>query len=145
MRDLAGKLGNSLTDLQKFFQGQPNITAVYVFGSFGTEYEHPFSDIDFGLIVNTENLTLRDEMSIEALLCSILNRDSVDLVNLNKAPLKIQYRAISEGYLIYEGNYEHHSSFLERVYKRYLDYLPDLNVYEREYEKALKEAYSNRG
>jgi len=145
MRELKKKLGKSLTELKKFFCRQPNIAAVYVFGSFGTEYEHSFSDIDLGVVFENSNVSLQDEMGLEASVSLLLNREKIDLVNLKKAPVRLQYRAVSEGELIYEGSYEAHSDFLENVYKHYLDYLPDLEAYEREYEKALKEAYLNHG
>ncbi len=145
MRDLGRKLGKNLDELKNYFGRQTNVAAVYIFGSCGTEYEHSFSDLDLGIVFAKGKVALRDEMMMEASLSLLLNKENVDLVNLNKAPLKLQYKAVSEGELVYEGNYEVHSNFLERVYKRYLDYLPDLEAYEREYEKALKEAYLNRG
>lgn len=141
MRNLADKLGEGLLDLKKYFSQQPDIIAVYIFGSFGTEYEHDFSDIDFAVIFNAGQITLRDECKIEAYLSKLLNREKIDLLNLNKAPVYLRYKAVTEGDLIYESDYIAHSDFLEKVYKWYLDYLPDHEVYQRDCEIALKEAY----
>ncbi len=141
----ADKLGEKLADLQEFFQNQKNIAAVYLFGSFGTEFAHSFSDIDLGIVFQPPDVGLMNEMKLEADLTRLLNKDEIDVVNLNKAPVSLQYKAVTEGELLHEGSYEAHSDFLEMVYKRYLDYLPDLEAYEREYEKALKEAYLNHG
>jgi len=117
MRGLGQKPGKKFTDLKGFFVQYPSVAAVYLFGSFGTEHEHPFSDIDLGVIFAPEGMSLQEEMSMEACLSVLLARDRIDLVNLNKAPLKLQYRAIAEGELIFEGNYKAHSDFLERTYK----------------------------
>ena len=144
MRDLS-KLGKGLSDLREYFSKKPDIVAVYIFGSFGTEYEYPFSDLDLGIVFTHEKISLRDELKTEAELSLLLKREKVDLVNLNKAPLKLRYRAVAEGELIYEGNFAAHSDFIEHVHKRYLDYRYDLEVYQLEYEKALKEAYADKG
>lgn len=141
MRDLSGKLGKTLTELQEFFRNQRDIAAVYIFGSFGTEFEHQFSDIDLGVVFSTEQVHFEDELRLAALLSQLLKRDDIDVINLNKAPINLRYRVVSEGVMIIEGNYEIHSDFLAQTYKRYLDYLPDLLTFRREYGEALKEAY----
>lgn len=141
MRDLSGKLGIKLKELQEFFRNRQDIAAVYIFGSFGTEFEHQFSDLDFGIVFSTASIRFEDELRLAALLSQLLKRDDIDIVNLNKAPINLRYRVISEGDLIIEGSYESHSDFLEQTYKRYLDFLPDLLNFRREYGEALKEAY----
>lgn len=74
---------------------------------------------------------------------SWIRTDRVDLVNLNKAPITLQFRAISEGRIIFEKDYVTTCDFVERVIGRYQDYAIDLHYYYKEYDIALKEAYAN--
>ncbi|KJR45283.1 Nucleotidyltransferase [Desulfosporosinus sp. I2] len=127
-----------------FFQSRVEIAAVYLFGSLGTEFEHPMSDIDLG-VVFTRPVTLSEELELDAALCLHVNHDRIDLVNLNRAPIALQFRALREGFLVYEGDYFKHSDFIEGVIKTYPDYAVKYAVFARDYEQALKEEYDSHG
>ncbi|HHW45078.1 nucleotidyltransferase domain-containing protein [Desulfofundulus thermobenzoicus] len=137
---------NRLKKLQDYLSGQKDIVAVYLFGSFGTGYQHNYSDIDLGIVFSPQSLPdLNRELTLEADIALILGRDDIDLVNLNRAALALRYRAVSQGVIIYEGDGTAASDFLENTYRLYGDYQIDLNRYYREYRKALQEAYFNGG
>lgn len=133
-----------LLSWQEFFQSRIEITAVYLFGSFGTEFEHPQSDIDLGILFNRP-VTLPEELELDAALSLHVNHDRIDLVNLNRAPIALQFRALSEGVLVYEGDYYKHSDFIEFVIKSYPDYAVKYAMFAHEYELALKEEYDSHG
>ena len=128
----------------EFFQSRVEIAAVYLFGSYGTEYEHPQSDIDLG-VVFTRPVTLPEELALDADLSLHVSHDRIDLVNLNRSPIALQFRALREGLLIYEGDYLKHSDFIEYVIKTYPDYAVKYAVFARDYEQALKEEYDSHG
>lgn len=69
--------------------------------SYGTEYQTALSDIDFAVLFD-KKLGIAEEAAFLSRLSEILGTDRVDLVNLNKTPLNLQFRAISEGNIIYE-------------------------------------------
>jgi len=129
---------------QEFFQARTEIAAVYLFGSFGTEFEHPQSDIDLG-IVFTRSVTLQEELELDAALSLYVSHDRIDLINLNRAPIALQFRALKEGVLVYEGDYYKHSDFIEYVIKTYPDYAVKYVRFARDYEQALKEEYNSHG
>lgn len=106
----------------EFFKGKPQIAAVYLFGSYGTEFQHPHSDIDIGVIFSAPP-TFREELAMDAELTLGVKTDrEIDFVNLNKAPVPLQFRALREGLLLYEGNYVEHSDFIEQVLKAHFEF-----------------------
>jgi len=44
------KVPMEIQSWKEFFQARVDIAAVYLFGSLGTEFEHPQSDIDLGVV-----------------------------------------------------------------------------------------------
>lgn len=122
------------------------IAAVFLFGSFGTCHETEFSDIDFGVLFFPDSVPdLRGEMHFADLFGIAIEREDVDLVILNKAPLPLRYRIIAEGDLIYEKDYLYTSDFLAFTYKFFLDYNIDYRYFMDEYNRSLKEAYGTNG
>lgn len=108
--------------LCEFFQHQSQVAAVYIFGSFGTEYQHPNSDIDLGIIFSLP-IVLSSEIAMDgSLSLQVSVEREIDFVNLNHAPVPLQFRALREGTLIYEGNYLKHSEFIEQVLKANYEY-----------------------
>ncbi|MBC2723522.1 nucleotidyltransferase domain-containing protein [Desulfosporosinus sp.] len=138
------KVSVELQSLQGFFQTRVEIAAVYLYGSHGTEFEHPRSDIDLG-VVFTRQVTLSEELELDGALSLYSGNNRIDLVNLNRSPIALQFRALQEGVLIYEGDYVKHSDFIEYVIKTYPDYAAKYALFARDYELALKEEYSHGG
>jgi hypothetical protein len=62
---------------------------------------------------------------------------------LNKAPLSLQFRAISEGRIVFERDYITTCDFVEKAIDLYQDYAIDLAYYCKEYDEALREAYAD--
>ncbi|WP_227762725.1 type VII toxin-antitoxin system MntA family adenylyltransferase antitoxin [Zhaonella formicivorans] len=136
------ELDEKLQNLPAFFSEIPAVLAVFLFGSYGTEKQTVLSDIDFAVFFN-KNIGLSEEMAILAKLSAFLGTDRVDLVNLNKAPLSIQFRAIVEGKIIYEKDYIATCDYIEKVIGQYQDYAIDLHCFYEEYDQAVKEAYTD--
>lgn len=74
----------------------PGVQAIYLFGSFGTEYEWPDSDVDIALLLppdeakRTEHLALSHaRTALEGLL-----RKDVDLINLRQVSTVFQKEII---------------------------------------------------
>ena len=138
------KVPVELQSWKEFFQSRVEVAAVYLFGSHGTEFEHPLSDIDLG-VVFTRPITLAEELTLDAALSLHVRHDRIDLVNLNRAPIALQFRALKEGMLVYEGDYFKHSDFIESVIKTYPDYAVKYAIFAHDYEQALKEEYDSHG
>ncbi len=84
----------------------PDTQAIYLFGSYGTEYERPDSDIDLGLLLpvlhakNEGSLTLKECWYA---LTSTLNRP-VDLINLRIVNTVFQFQILQTGSLIFTND-----------------------------------------
>ncbi|NLC68399.1 MAG: nucleotidyltransferase domain-containing protein, partial [Clostridiaceae bacterium] len=120
MRNLA-VINNKIKKLGSYFENVPEILTVYIFGSFGTGNNTILSDIDFAILF-TAKIPLIKEMEIAAEISFLLGTDNVDLVNLNKAPVHIQHKAISTGNVIYERNSLITKNFIEEVLEIHHDY-----------------------
>lgn len=130
--------------IRDYLACQPDVAAVFLFGSFGTEFQGKYSDIDLGAVFFPgAHPDLRRQLSIEAGISLLLETDDIDLVNLNSAPLQLRYRAIAEGIILFESDPDTVSSFMEETYRLFGDYQIDLKTYYKEYRFALREAYLN--
>jgi len=139
-----GFTGPVLKAVQDYLSRQDDIVALYLFGSFGTEFQNNFSDLDLGVIYYPGKLPdLKRELSIEADLALLLGIERIDLVNLNRAPTQLRFKAVAKGILLFEADANTLAGFLEDTYRKYGDYQVDLETYYREYRKALREGYLN--
>ncbi len=118
-------------DLLSYFSNNPNILLAIQFGSHATQYQRDESDIDFALLFE-DNISILAEMEILSDLSNILSFENVDLTNLNKAPVSLQFEAL-RGEIIYEKDYYKTSDFMEYVFKQYASYLPALKSFERDF------------
>ena len=134
------ELQSALSLLVEFFKRNNHCLAVYLFGSYADGTAHPKSDLDLAVLFNDE-LDLWREMALEAQLSQLLHFEEVDLVNLNKAPLRLQFTIIATGQLIYEANFDRTSDFLEKTLIRYHDREYHYKVFFKEWDEGLKEDY----
>ena len=84
----------------------PDTQAVYLFGSYGTEYERPDSDIDIAVLLPI--LTARSADSLALSKCgsdleSLVN-GHVDLINLRLATTVFQHEIIHNGQILFNSN-----------------------------------------
>ncbi len=133
-------IGEKLIALNELFDKYPHVQTVLLFGSYGTEYQTPLSDIDFAVFFS-ENITIAEEADLLNKLSITLDTDLVDLVNLNNAPIILQFNVIAQGKIIYERDYIATCDFFEKVIKYYHDYAITYNQFNRDYDESFKEAY----
>ncbi len=85
--------------IQSFY---PDIQAIYLFGSYGSEYERPDSDIDIAILLPP--VTAKRVGNISYGKCWValveLCKRSVDLVNLRFANTVFQHEIIQTGKII---------------------------------------------
>ena len=83
------------------------------------------------------------DMQVMAGLSSIMKKEDIDLVNLNKAPILLQHEIISSGELLYERDRETVSDFIYHVLTFAYDEKIRVRKYYDELEKALRGEYLN--
>ena len=141
---MSSAVGERKEEIKEYFAGEEDIMAAYLFGSHGTEYETPLSDIDFAVLYRGgEESGLMRDMQVMAGLSSILRIEDIDLVNLNKAPILLQHEIISSGELLYERDRETVSDFIYHVLTFAYDEKIRVRKYYDELEKALRGEYLN--
>lgn len=129
--DERGKVINQMVEILK---DHNEIIFAYIYGSFAEGM--PFHDIDLGLYIS--RITEKDSMFYMLDLAQKFSselRISVDVRVLNSAPVLYLYHVI-RGTLIYEGDEEIRSSFVERIIQKYLDLKPMIRI-------GVKEAFAS--
>ncbi|EQB86320.1 hypothetical protein M918_15390 [Clostridium sp. BL8] len=94
------------------------IVGVWIIGSYGTEYQREDSDIDFAILFQND-LSLMEEMDVACKISDAIAYENVDIINLKKAPILLQFKTIKEGRTLYERDYIKVSDYIEYVLNRY--------------------------
>jgi predicted nucleotidyltransferase len=84
----------------------PEVQAIYLFGSYGTEYENQISDVDIAVLLPPD-LAKREKSLVlkpchDALV--IFFRRSVDLINLREVSTVFQNEIINTGKRVFMAN-----------------------------------------
>lgn len=138
-------LHNKLPVLKDYFSSNEAISTVYLFGSFGTSaYVPSHSDLDLAITFCREQ-SLIEEMKISADLTVILERENVDLVNLNKARVDLCHEILCSGEIIYEKDKIMTADFIEKTLQHYFDYGIPLKKIKADFFEALKEESGTHG
>ncbi len=83
----------------------PDISAIYLFGSYGTEYERMDSDVDIALLLPVLTAKEAGRLSLNACwseLASLTERP-VDLINLRLVNTVLQHEIIQSGTILFKA------------------------------------------
>lgn len=122
---------------EEYFRKRGNILAVWIIGSYGTEYQREDSDIDIALLFDKE-ISLMEEMQISADISTILKYDSIDTIDLKKAPVMLQFKTIKEGRSLFEADVNKVSDYIEEVLNKYRDERYYYAVFIKDYKESFK-------
>lgn len=95
------------TDLVQIIrQDQPDVQAIYVFGSFAVDQHTEDSDLDLALLLPIDSRTSVYEMATGKLRRQLedVSGRPVDLVHLRKVDTVFQHQVIQTGRRIYSGD-----------------------------------------
>lgn len=129
---------NELPTVLKSFANQ--ISAVLLFGSLACEKETPLSDVDLAVLYShsLDSLDLeRVHFKVWDVVTDLLETEDIDLINLNTAPLTMQYGVIKQAKLLVLNNKAEYIDFWDQTVKYYLDFKPLLDECNKELLKAL--------
>ncbi|ADQ45257.1 DNA polymerase beta domain protein region [Caldicellulosiruptor kronotskyensis 2002] len=133
---------SKLPKLIEYFSSTPEILGVWIIGSYGTEFQTEDSDIDLAILFD-KDMSIFEEIDIEIKICEILETDMVDIVNLNKAPLTLQFKTISEGRQIFERDFKKVADFEEQVLDLYQDHEYFYKAFWEDFKASLSKESSN--
>ncbi len=118
------------------------LAAAYLYGSYGTPYQTPLSDVDLALVYRMDALpSFGEELETIGRVIDATCRDDVSVTTLNRAPVIFQFRVLETGRLIHCADPVALADFVEQVLQRHGDYVIDYERFLREYDAALVERY----
>ena len=103
----------------------PDIIALFAFGSLASDTLKPLSDLDFGILVSGiigNRKRFDKHLELIGLLTEVLRTDEVDLVLMNDAPMRFSRNIIKSGKLMYCADIGELTDFVEKTNKLYLDF-----------------------
>ncbi|MCS4157936.1 type VII toxin-antitoxin system MntA family adenylyltransferase antitoxin [Salinibacter ruber] len=122
--------------LRNVLADHPAVRAAYLFGSIAAGRERDRSDLDLGIVVDSDRWEPTDDKVPLITDCmEAAGRDWIDLVVLNGAPLVLQFEAVRPNAPLYGADDFDHGAFISKVVRMYWDFEP----YLRRQRKALKE------
>lgn len=116
--------------VRAFFQHDPEVLAVYLFGSFARGTAGPGSDVDVAVLLDREpegefpGVGLRLESDLELAL-----RRPVQLIVLGRAPADLVHRILRDGRLLLDKDPSRRIAFEVRARNEYFDLQPYLHRY----------------
>lgn len=130
-------------EMVNYCAGQGDILALYLYGSYGTPYQTPLSDVDLAVLpMPGVKWDIRRELEIHSDLAGIGRNDDINLINLHHVPSTLQFRVLGTGRLLHCRNEILLADFVERVILRHADFSLDLASFYRSYDAALREEFS---
>jgi uncharacterized protein len=120
----------------------PDLVAAYLFGSYGTEYQTPLSDVDLAFVFRLGHEPDADaEMEFRGRVLDALQEEDVSIVLLNRVPCIFQMKVLRTGRRLYCGDEIALADFVERVVNVHGDYIIHHQKVVAEYDAALREEY----
>jgi predicted nucleotidyltransferase len=118
--------------LEERLGADPNVAAVYLFGSQARGTARAGSDVDLGILYRTApKSTLLDQpFELMAQLASALG-EPIDIVVMNTAPVDLVHRILRDGQILLEPDRSKRIAFEVQARNAYFDLLPILQRYRR--------------
>lgn len=125
-------------DLREVLETTPDLVAAYLFGSYGTRYQTPLSDVDLAFLFRLGKAPgFRDEMTFRGRVLESLQEEDVSIVILNQVPCMLQMKILETGRRIYCADQVAVADFVEQVLGIYADYMIDHRRFLKEYDAAV--------
>lgn len=123
-RPLPDDLDARISALVSGWAGDPDIAAVYLFGSRASRRAGSRSDVDLGVVLRAGldgPQRWRKRLDLMAGASSRLGTDAIDVVVLEDAPTVLGHRVLGRGRLLCEPQPRRRAAVAEGVLRRYLD------------------------
>lgn len=116
------KLENKLKNIAEPYK----IRDFYIFGSSALKIKHEGSDLDMGVVFRNGLPLVENRMKIYGEIFSLLSdafpNEKIDLVFLEETALHFQFKALTEGQLVYSTDINEAFNYLEKIINLYRDY-----------------------
>jgi hypothetical protein len=116
-----------LQKLSRVLKSEPDVAFAYLFGSVAKGRSGPLSDVDVAVYFSSEGdarSRFRRQIQLTSKLSNVLDRDDVDVVRLQDAPLDLVREIVEHGKLLFCHDDNLRVDFVFRVVRDYLDAEP---------------------
>ena len=132
--DVTARLGDLMAELQ----GLDGLVAAWIYGSYGTPYQTPLSDLDLALLFRPDRVPgWRDQVGIHSRIAEVLQEEDVSVLVLNRTPVRLQFKVLAEGRQLLCRDPVALADFTERVLAEHSDFIIDYERFTEEYDRAL--------
>jgi predicted nucleotidyltransferase len=129
-------------EMARYCEGEADILGLYLYGSLGTAYQTPLSDVDLAVLpVAGPSWTWDRQVDVSIELSGIARSDDVNLINLRSVPVILQMRVLETGRPRYIRDRVALADFVAGVIIRHADFSPDLEAFYRDWDTAIREEY----
>jgi hypothetical protein len=129
-----------LPALLEMLRAVPGFVALFLYGSYGTPFQTPLSDVDLAILFRRNEVPgARAHLELVGQILACLREDDVSILTLNTAPLALQFQVVSKGRLLAVHDEIALADFLEVLFDRYGDFAIDHEAFLVEYDRALVE------
>ncbi|WP_338833312.1 hypothetical protein MHLNE_22670 [Moorella humiferrea] len=133
---------DQIKNMMDFADRQKDVLALFLYGSYGTQWQTALSDIDLAILpMPGTSWDYKRELELLAEFCHIGGSDDINVVNLHHVPVTLQMRVLETGRLLYVKDEILLADFKERVIRRYCDFEPDLKSLYRDFDAGLREEF----
>ncbi len=138
------EVDDRLPALEEALRAVPGLAACFLFGSYGTEWQTPLSDVDLAFVFRREEAPDFDgEIALIGTVTDALREDDVSVTHLNRAPLALRFDILSKGRSLYVFDEIALADFIEETIDRHADFAVDRDRFLAEYDLALVEDYAH--
>lgn len=124
-RKLPQDVQKKVSQLVRTVEVDPDLIALYAFGSLATGALKPLSDLDFGTLLS-DRLDKGQRFDKHNELIGVFNdffrTDEIDLIIMNDSPHRMAFQILKTGKILVCNNVGALTRFRERLVKNYLDF-----------------------
>jgi predicted nucleotidyltransferase len=121
---LPADLEQRIVALAGAWEADPDLAAVYLFGSRAAGAAGPRSDVDLAVVLRGDldaSARWRKRLDLIGDACARLGTDAVDVVVLEDAPALLGHRVLARGRLLCERDPRRRVHVTEGIMRQYLD------------------------
>ncbi len=138
------EIDDRLPALEEALRAVPGLAGCYLFGSYGTEWQTPLSDVDLAFVFHPDRAPDFDgEIALIGTVTDALREDDVSVTNLNRAALALRFDILSKGRPLFVFDEIALADFVEETIDRHADFAVDRDRFLAEYDRALLEEYAH--
>jgi len=90
-----------IAEIKKYFEGQPEVTAVYLFGSQAKKKARAYSDFDLAVLYRSNDLPDFQKVLELKQKLSVILQGEIDIVVFNKANPILKHQVLQSGKLLF--------------------------------------------